>query len=182
VLAWNPAMSESNSDAKSITVDEKRAEYEQFNMVVLNEEGSGYVNIRNSSYSNGNHTYSVEVSDGETVGCSCPHHQHRDAHCKHQVAVEQSPIVLSSVAATQVGRVATDGGQDESEESDREETECHHTTDDPNDCLICELQEKYDVDGSSDGETIIDTDGDERPTRTESPDMGGGPTSGVDEL
>ena len=83
----------------------------------------------------------MEVTGGEAVGCSCPHHQYRDATCKHQIAVENSPIVLSSATAA-TAPVATDGREN----------------------------------------TITDDDGDERPARTESPDMGGGPTSGVDDL
>ena len=124
------------------SIDEQRAEWERSSMTVLDGEGSGYVNVRNDSYSEGDHTYSVEVTDGEATGCSCPHAVHRGAHCKHQVAVENSPIVLSSASATGATReVATDGG-----------------------------------------ETITDDDGDERPAQSEKPDMGGGESSGVDEL
>jgi hypothetical protein len=148
------------------TVDERRAEWEEFQFTVCPEVG--YVNVANLSHGDANdHTYSVEVKNGEAVGCSCPHAIHRGAHCKHQIAVEQSPIVLSSAsAASETPEVTTDGGR-----------ECDHITDDPEDCLICELQEKYEM-----GETITDDDGDERPARSESPDMGGGPTSGVDKL
>lgn len=106
-------MNVSNPTEETVTVDEKRAKYERFEMTVLDGEGSGYVNVRNTSYSEGDHTYSVEVRNGETVGCSCPHATHRGAHCKHQIAVEQSPIVVSSVSATSTTsteRVATDGG------------------------------------------------------------------------
>ena len=148
------------------SIDERRAEWERFSMTVCE---NGYVNVCNRSHNDDkNHTYSVEVNDGESVDCSCPHHVHRGATCKHMIAVEQSPIVLSSAsAASETPEVATDGGR-----------ECDHLTDDPEDCLICELQEKYDV-----GEdTITDDDGDERPARSESPDMGGGEASGVDEL
>ena len=159
-------MNATNFADENASVDERRAAAERFAMTVC---ANGVVNVRNDSYGDdaGDHVYSVEVNDGEAVGCSCPHHVHRGAHCKHQIAVEQSPIVLSSAsAASETPEVATDGGR-----------ECDHITDDPEDCLIYELQEKYEV-----GETITDDDDDERPARTESPDMGGGPTSGVDEL
>ena len=82
------------------------------------------------------------------------------------IAVGNSPIVVSSAsAASTTPEVATDGGR-----------ECNHLNED-DDCLICELQEKYEV-----GETITDNEGDKRPARSESPDMGGGPNSGVDKL
>jgi len=159
-------MNRSNSNDESSSVDEKRAEWEEFQFTVCPEVG--YVNVANRSHNDdSNHTYSVEVNDGEAVDCSCPHHVHRGATCKHMIAVSNSLIVLSSAsAAGATGEVVTDGGR-----------KCDHITDDPEDCLICELQEKYEV-----GETITDDDGDERPARSESPDMGGGSMSGVDEL
>ena len=133
-------MSRSNSNNESESVDERRAEWEEFQFTVCE---TGHVNVCNRSHNDDkNHTYSVEVTDGEATGCSCPHAVHRGAHCKHQVAVENSPIVLSSASATGATReVATDGG-----------------------------------------ETITDDDGDERPAQSEKPDMGGGESSGVDEL
>ena len=103
---------------------------------------TGHVNVCNRSHNDDkNHTYSVEVADGEAVGCSCPHAVHRGATCKHMIAVQNSPIVVSSASAA-TAPVATDGGED----------------------------------------TITDDEGDERPAQTESPDMGGGESSGVDEL
>ena len=107
---------ETNGQETSESIDERRAEWERFSMTVLNGEGSGYVNVRNDSHGDdaGAHIYSVEVNDGEATGCSCPHHVHRDAHCKHQVAVENSPIVLSSASAT-TAPVATDGGNENDE-------------------------------------------------------------------
>ena len=102
---------------------------------------NGYVNVCNESHNDdSNHTYSVEVNDGEATGCSCPHAVHRGAHCKHQIVVENSPIVVS-IASAATAPVVTDGGKS----------------------------------------TITDDD-DERPARSESPDMGGGDSSGVDQL
>lgn len=102
-------MTRSNPNDESSSVDEQRAEWEEFQFTVCE---TGHVNVCNKSHNNdANHTYSVEVNDGEAVGCSCPHHVHRDAHCKHQVAVEQSPIVLSSANAAASKTLLTDGGE-----------------------------------------------------------------------
>ena len=99
----------------SESIDEQRARWELFTMTVLGGAGGGYVNVRNDSHGDdaGTHIYSVEVRDGEATGCSCPHAIHRGAHCKHQVAVEDRPLVVSSASAAGAsgGRVATDGGE-----------------------------------------------------------------------
>ena len=96
------------------SVDEQRAQWERFSMTVLGGEGGGYVNVRNDSHGDdaGAHIYSVEVRDGAATGCSCPHATHRGAHCKHQVAVENRPLILASAAAVaSPPRVVTDGGE-----------------------------------------------------------------------
>ena len=74
---------------------------------------NGVVNVENQSYGDdaGDHVYSVEVNDGEAVGCSCPHAVHRGAHCKHQAAIENSPITLSSASTASATKVATDEGE-----------------------------------------------------------------------
>ena len=132
-------MNATNFADEKASVDEKRAAAERFSMTVCE---NGYVNVCNESHNDdSDHTYSVEVTDGKATGCPCLHAVHRGAHCKHQIAVENSPIVVSTASAT-TAPVATDGGED----------------------------------------TIIGDDGDERPTRSESPHMGGGESSGVDEL
>ena len=99
----------------SESVDEQRAQWERFSMTVLGGEGGGYVNVRNDSHGDdaGAHIYSVAVENGEATDCSCPHAVHRGAHCKHQVAVENRPLVVStaSAAASPVPRVVTDGGE-----------------------------------------------------------------------
>jgi hypothetical protein len=101
------------------SADERRAEWEQFTMIVLGGNGGGYVNVRNDSHDNPDeHIHSVHVANGEADGCSCPHATYRNAHCKHQRAVEQHPLVLSSAdaasaataTATTGQQVATDGG------------------------------------------------------------------------
>ena len=103
-------MTRSNSNDESESVDEKRALFERFAMTVC---ANGVVNVANQSYGDdaGAHIYSVEVTDGEAVGCSCPHATYRDAHCKHQRSVEQRPLVVTSASAASATRVATDGGE-----------------------------------------------------------------------
>lgn len=94
--------------------DELRAEWEgaNYGMTVC---ANGVVNVRNDNYGDdaGAHIYSVEVADGHAVGCSCPNAKYRNAHCKHQIAVEQRPIVVSSASAAGAtfAPVATDGGE-----------------------------------------------------------------------
>ena len=101
-------MNQNETDAEE-SVDAKRANYERFAMTVCE---NGYVNVCNKSHNDDkNHTYSVAVSDGEVVGCSCPHHVHRGAHCKHMRSVINSPITLFAASAASATGVATDGGE-----------------------------------------------------------------------
>jgi hypothetical protein len=99
------------------SVDEQRAEWEQFSMTVCGGDGGGHINVRNESYDNPNeHIHTVHAENGSVDGCSCPHAIYRDAHCKHQRAVEQRPLILSSADAASAAtgqQVATDGGQPE---------------------------------------------------------------------
>lgn len=108
----NDATSEQESGE---SVDEQRARWERFSMTVLDGDGGGYVNVRNDSHGDdaGGHIYTVAVESGEATGCSCPHATHRGAHCKHQIAVENRPLVASSATAAGASntRVATDGGE-----------------------------------------------------------------------
>lgn len=98
------------------TTNGRRAEWERFSMTVLDGDGGGYVNVRNDSHGDDadDHIYSVKVEDGRGIDCSCPHAVHRDAHCKHQIAVENRPLVVTSATASaQTHRVAADGGRTE---------------------------------------------------------------------
>jgi hypothetical protein len=92
------------------SADEQRAKWENFAMTVLGGKGGGWVNVCNLSYGDdsGSHIYSVKVENSEAVGCSCPHATHRGAHCKHQLAVEQNPLVVTSATCASQSRVATD--------------------------------------------------------------------------
>ena len=107
---------ETNGQESGESVDEQRARRERFSMTVLDGDGGGYVNVRNDSHGDdaGAHTYSVAVESGEATDCSCPHAVHRGAHCKHQVAVENRPLVVSSASAAGASpapAIATDGGE-----------------------------------------------------------------------
>jgi hypothetical protein len=113
------------------SIDEQRARWEgaNFRMTMC---ANGVVNVHNQNYGECNnplaHIYSVRVEDGNAVGWSCPHATSCDAHCKHQRAVEQRPLVVPSATAAGAtfAPVATDGGQPaESEETDDELT-CDH--------------------------------------------------------
>jgi hypothetical protein len=112
-------MSTNKLSGQERTDDERRAEWERFSMTVLDADGGGYVNVRNDSHDNpGEHIHSVHVEDGSADGCSCPHAVHRGVHCKHQIAVEKRPLVVSSASAANASastattgqQVATDGG------------------------------------------------------------------------
>jgi hypothetical protein len=151
----------------SESVDEQRARWERFTMIVLDGDGGGYVNVRNDSHGDdaGAHIYSVAVENGEATGCSCPHAVHRGAHCKHQVAVENRPLVVSSATAAGASPagVATDGGRDPDhrcEQCGREDVESY----------VCD-----ECADANDDRRDDDIAGSERA------DFGGGP-SGVDEL
>lgn len=99
----------------SESVDEQRARWEGTNYGMTVCE-NGVVNVENRNYGDdsGAHVYSVEVDGGSATGCSCPHAVHRGAHCKHQRAVEDRPLVVSaaSAASASYAPVATDGGHE----------------------------------------------------------------------
>jgi len=75
----------------------KRAQWEAFAFTLL---GEGRVEVRNESYPDegaDDHTYVVEVEDGEPTSCSCPYAEYHDGLCKHQVAVGIRAPVIESV-------------------------------------------------------------------------------------
>ena len=90
-----------NEPSGQESVVEKRAMYERFSMTVLSGKGAGRVNIRNDSYGDdsSNHIYNVRVERGETVECTCPADKYQSGPCKHRIAIEQRPIVVSSASA-----------------------------------------------------------------------------------
>jgi hypothetical protein len=104
----NASPQKGNGDGESI--DEKRARFEQFSFrVPTDSEGEpiGFANVANHSYGDseaGEHCYSVEIANGEAIGCSCPHRTHRSPSggCKHMRAVENRDAVI--VAASEAGQ------------------------------------------------------------------------------
>ena len=88
---------------ESVSIDEQRAQYEQFSFRLAGR----HVNVANHSYGDekaGEHCYTVEVTDGEAVSCSCPHWTNRrpSGGCKHMRAVENQDAVL--MAASEAGQ------------------------------------------------------------------------------
>ncbi|MFH5802075.1 SWIM zinc finger family protein [Haladaptatus sp. CMAA 1911] len=66
----------------------KRAQAEQFSFDV---DAPGLIQVTNESYENpADHQYTVSIDDvtENLMACTCPHHVHRNAFCKHMAAVE----------------------------------------------------------------------------------------------
>ncbi|WP_458191035.1 SWIM zinc finger family protein [Haladaptatus sp. NG-WS-4] len=69
---------------------QKRAQAEQFSFDV---DAPGTVEVTNESHENpAAHQYTVSIDDvtDELMACTCPHHVHRNAYCKHMAAVENA--------------------------------------------------------------------------------------------
>ncbi|WP_227377991.1 SWIM zinc finger family protein [Haladaptatus halobius] len=69
---------------------QKRAQWEQFTFDV---EAPGMVDVTNESHENpAEHQYTVSIDDvtNELMACTCPHHLHRTAFCKHMAAVDNA--------------------------------------------------------------------------------------------
>ena len=80
--------------------DERRARYEGFEFRVPAE---GRVLVTNVSYAQAEadeHRYVVTVEDGVAWACTCPHHEHRSARCKHMRAVANTDAVIMAASAT----------------------------------------------------------------------------------
>ncbi|EFW92348.1 zinc finger SWIM domain protein [Haladaptatus paucihalophilus DX253] len=102
---------ELESDEKA----QKRAQWEQFGFHV---EAPGQVEVTNESHDNpADHQYVVTLDDvtGKAMACTCPHHVHRSAFCKHMTAVEN---------ATDDGTLTAFPSDDETDENDTESAEC----------------------------------------------------------
>jgi hypothetical protein len=66
---------------------QNRAQAEQFSFDV---DAPGLVEVTNESHENpADHQYTVSIDDvtKELMACTCPHHVHRNAFCKHMAAV-----------------------------------------------------------------------------------------------
>jgi hypothetical protein len=93
-------MSKAHSGTESsIDATEQRAQWEAFEFSL---PAANVVGVENKSYGeeSGDHTYLVNVSDGETTGCSCPSDTYHPGECKHRVAVESQPAVLRAASAS----------------------------------------------------------------------------------
>jgi hypothetical protein len=80
--------------------DELRARYEGFEFRVPAE---GRVLVTNVSYGDDEadeHRYVVTVENGIVWSCTCPHHRHRSARCKHMRASEDRDAVILAASAT----------------------------------------------------------------------------------
>lgn len=89
---------------ESVSVDARRARYEQFSFRV---PAPGYVNVANHSYGDdvaASHCYTVRFDGDDVAGCSCPHWERRqpDGGCKHMLATRAVEAVVR--AATAEGR------------------------------------------------------------------------------
>ncbi|WP_435158573.1 SWIM zinc finger family protein [Haladaptatus sp. DFWS20] len=77
-----------SSELEADATAQKRAQWEQFSFDV---GAPGLIEVTNESHENpAEHQYSVSIDDAteELVACTCPHHVHRNAYCKHMAAVE----------------------------------------------------------------------------------------------
>jgi hypothetical protein len=80
--------------------DELRAEFEGFEFRVPAE---GRVLVTNVSYGQeeaDEHRYVVTIENGVAWSCTCPHHKHRSARCKHIRATENTEAVVLAASAT----------------------------------------------------------------------------------
>ena len=80
--------------------DELRARFEGFEFRVPAE---GRVLVTNVSYGQAEtdeHRYVVTVENGVAWACTCLHHQHRSARCKHMRASEDRDTVMLAASAT----------------------------------------------------------------------------------
>ena len=98
-----PAEGKSIAPSEQCRRDELRSQYEGFNFRV---PAAGKVLITNVSYGEDekeDHRYVVCVNDGFVESCTCPHHQHRDAFCKHMRAAEDREAVLLAASMQREG-------------------------------------------------------------------------------
>jgi hypothetical protein len=94
----------------------KRAQAEQFSFDV---DAPGLIQVTNTSHENpAEHQYVVTLDDvtGDAMACTCPHHVHRNAFCKHMAAVE--------TARDDGTLTAFPSDDDETDEDDAASAEC----------------------------------------------------------
>jgi hypothetical protein len=89
-------------DDETVSIDERRAQFEQFSFRLA----GSHVNVANHSYGDdeaGEHCYSVEIANGEAIGCSCPHWTNRrpSGGCKHMRATENVDAGIMAASESQ---------------------------------------------------------------------------------
>ncbi|SIR92087.1 hypothetical protein SAMN05421858_4535 [Haladaptatus litoreus] len=83
----------STKQSAALEADEtaqKRAQWEQFSVDV---DAPGLIEVTNESHENPeSHQYTVSIDDvtEDLMACTCLHHVHRNAFCKHMAAVEHA--------------------------------------------------------------------------------------------
>ncbi|WP_458190205.1 SWIM zinc finger family protein [Haladaptatus sp. NG-WS-4] len=83
----------STKQSAALEADEtaqKRAQAEQFSFDV---DAPGLIEVTNENHEKPTeHQYVVSIDDvtDELMACTCPHHIHRNAYCKHMAAVENA--------------------------------------------------------------------------------------------
>ncbi|GAA0197580.1 SWIM zinc finger family protein [Haladaptatus pallidirubidus] len=101
---------------------QNRAQAEQF---AFDINAPGMVEVTNKSHSNpAEHQYTVSIDDltEELMACTCPHHVHRNAFCKHMAAVEN---------ATDDGTLEVFSSEDDEDEIEPEYCDCDSLGDFP---------------------------------------------------
>jgi hypothetical protein len=76
------------------------------------------VEVTNKSYENpADHQYVVSIDDvtEELLACTCPHHLHRNAYCKHMAAVDN---------ATDDGTLDAFPSEDNEDDPEQEDCDC----------------------------------------------------------
>ncbi|WP_245800241.1 SWIM zinc finger family protein [Haladaptatus litoreus] len=84
--------SKSPSELEADETAQKRAQADQF---AFDVDAPGLVEVTNESHENpAAHQYVVSIDDvtEELMACTCPHHVHRSAYCKHTAAVENATV------------------------------------------------------------------------------------------
>ena len=85
---YKTPLDENYMDSLTDETVHKRAQWEQFS---FNVDALGIVDVTNESHENSaEHQYVVSIDDvtQELMACTCPHHVHRNAFCKHMTGVE----------------------------------------------------------------------------------------------
>jgi hypothetical protein len=80
----------SPSELEADETAQKRAQAEQFSFDV---DAPGLIEVTNESHDKpAAHQYTVSIDDvtEELMACTCSHHVHRNAFCKHMAAVENA--------------------------------------------------------------------------------------------